>query len=153
MKTQDSRQFPLRQMILALVFLGIVGLLIELLLLEHFDSITQWIPLVSLGLGLATSVAVARRPTRSSMLAFQLMMAVFVVTGLLGLVLHLKGNVEWELERSPDLGGWQLIWEALRGATPVLAPGALAQLGLLGLAWSYRHPAMDPDYKAKEMIQ
>ena len=66
MKTQDSRQFPLRQMILALVFLGIVGLLIELLLLEHFDSITQWIPLVSLGLGLATSVAVARRPTRSS---------------------------------------------------------------------------------------
>lgn len=153
MKTKNSRQFPLRQMILALVFLGIVGLLLELLLLEHFDSITQWIPLVSLGLGFATSVAVARRPTKSSMRAFQLMMAVFVVTGLLGLVLHLKGNVEWALERSPDLGGWQLIWKALRGATPALAPGALAQLGLLGLAWSYRHPAMDPDYKAKEMIQ
>ena len=140
-------------MILGLVFLGIIGLLIELLLLEHFDSTTQWIPLVSLGLGLATSAAVARRPTNSAMRAFQFMMAVFVITGLLGVVLHLKGNVEWALERDPDLGGWQLIWKALRGATPALAPGALAQLGLLGLAWSYRHPAMDPEYKAKETAQ
>ena len=140
-------------MILGIVFLGIVGLLLELLLLEHFDSWTQWIPLVGLGLGLATSMAVARRPTKSAMRAFQIVMAIFVITGLVGLVLHLKGNVEWALERDPDLGGWQLIWKALRGATPALAPGALAQLGLLGLAWSYRHPAMDPEYKAKEIAQ
>ena len=152
MTTQDLRGFALRKMIFALVFLGIVGLLLELLLLEHFDSATQWIPLVSLGLGLATAVSVARRPTRASMRAFQLMMLAFVVTGLLGLVLHLKGNVEWALERSPDLGGWQLAWKALRGATPALAPGALAQLGLLGLAWSYRHPALDPEHKATETV-
>ena len=137
-------------MILGLVFLGITGLLLELLLLEHFDSATQWIPLVSLGLGLAAATAVARRPTRASMRLFQLTMAIFVIAGLLGLVLHLKGNVEWALERRPNLGGWQLIWKALRGATPALAPGALAQLGLLGLAWSYRHPAMNPEHKAKE---
>ena len=153
MTTKVSRTIPLRQLILWIVFLGIIGLLLELLLLEHFDSWTQWIPLVSLGLGLAASAAVARRPTKSAMRAFQLMMAVFVITGLVGLVLHLKGNVEWALERDPDLGGWQLIWKALRGATPALAPGALAQLGLLGLAWSYRHPAMDPEYKAKETAQ
>jgi hypothetical protein len=140
-------------MILAIVLLGIIGLILELLLLEHFDSATQWIPLVCLGLGLATATTVARRPTRGSMRAFQLTMGVFVVAGLLGLILHLKGNVEWELERSPDLGGWELIWKALRGATPALAPGALAQLGLLGLAWSYRHPATNPEFKAKEIDQ
>ena len=150
MTLKGPRPFPLRQMILGLVFLGIIGLLLELLLLEHFDSATQWIPLVSLGLGLAASLAVARRPTNSVMRAFQIMMAIFVITGLVGVVLHLKGNVEWALERDPDLGGWQLIWKALRGATPALAPGALTQLGLLGLAWSYRHPAMDPENKAKE---
>ncbi len=29
--------------------------------------------------------------------------------------------------------GLVLLWRSLRGATPALAPGALAQLGLLGL--------------------
>lgn len=148
---KDSRQYPLRQMVLALVLIGIIGLMVELLLLEHFESATQWIPLLSLGLGLATTVAVARGPTVSSIRVFKLMMSAFVITGLLGLILHMKGNVEWVLERHPELGGWPLIWEALRGATPALAPGALAQLGLLGLAWSYRHPALEPEHKAKEM--
>jgi hypothetical protein len=74
-------------------------------------------------------------------------MIVFVLAGILGLVLHFKGNVEWALERHPDLGRMTLIWEALTGATPALAPGALAQVGLLGLAWSYRHPALRPDSK------
>lgn len=153
MNAQRFRQYSLRKALLALVFLGVIGLIVELLLLEHFESWTQWIPLVALGLGLATTLAVARAPRGTSMRAFQLMMAVFVVAGLLGLVLHLKGNVEWALERDPELGGWQLVWKALRGATPALAPGALAQLGLLGLAWSYRHPAMDSEHKAKEKAQ
>jgi len=58
----------------------------------------------------------------------------------LGLVLHFKGNMEWALERNPDLGGANLIWKSLTGATPALAPGALTQLGLLGLVWAYRNP-------------
>lgn len=134
-------RFNLRQMILALVFIGIIGLIAELLLQKHFDSATQWIPLVSLGAGLATTAAVARNPTRLTMRAFFITMIVFVGAGLLGLVLHFKGNIEWALERNPELGGMTLVWKALTGATPALAPGALAQLGLLGLAWSYRHPA------------
>lgn len=135
-------RYSLRQMILALVLIGIVGLIVELLLQKHFDSATQWIPIVSLGLGLATTAVVARNPTRVAMQAFVITMLVFVAAGVLGLVLHFKGNVEWALERNPELGGMTLIWKALTGATPALAPGALAQLGLLGLAWSYRHPAV-----------
>jgi hypothetical protein len=65
-----------------------------------------------------------------------------VVTGLAGLALHYKGNVEFELERDESLRGLKLFWEAIRGATPTLAPGALAQLGLVGLAFTYRHPAL-----------
>ena len=91
---------------------------------------------------LATTAAVARNPTPVTIRAFVITMLVFVGAGLLGLVLHFKGNVEWALERNPELGGMTLIWKALTGATPALAPGALAQLGLLGLAWSYRHPAV-----------
>ena len=131
----------LRQMILALVFLGIIGLIAELLLQKHFESVTQIIPLASLGAGLATTIIVARNQTHATIRAFRIMMVVFVFAGLLGLVLHFKGNVEWALERNPELGGVKLVWKALTGATPALAPGALAQLGLLGLAWSYRNPA------------
>jgi hypothetical protein len=144
-------RWSLRQMILGLVIIGTVGLIAELLLQEHFESLTQIIPLAALGAGLATTIVVARSPTRGPLRAFTFMMIVFVLAGVLGLVLHLKGNMEWELERTPELGGMSLIWKSLTGATPALAPGALAQLGLLGLAWSYRHPARRPDSGNLEM--
>jgi hypothetical protein len=134
-------RITVRQMILALVFIGIVGLSLDLLLEKHFESATQLIPLVVLGAGLATTMVVASNPTPAAMKAFIIVMALFVAAGVLGLVLHFKGNMEWALERTPELRGTPLIWKSLTGATPALAPGALAQLGLLGLAWSYRHPS------------
>jgi len=73
---------------------------------------------------------------------FQAIMLLFVLVGLLGIYLHLRGNLEFALERDPSLSGGRLIWKILRGATPALAPGALAQLGLLGLVYTYRHPAL-----------
>jgi hypothetical protein len=135
-------RLTLRQMILGLVLLGIIGLIAELLLQEHFESATQIIPLACLGAGLATTILVARSSTHSTLRLFTFMMIVFVAAGVLGLVLHFKGNMEWALERQPELSGMTLVWKSLTGATPALAPGALAQLGLLGLAWSYRHPAL-----------
>jgi hypothetical protein len=69
-------------------------------------------------------------------------MGLYVAAGVLGVYLHLRGNFEFERERDPSLGGSALLWEAMRGATPALAPGALAQLGLVGLAFAFRHPAL-----------
>ena len=139
----SGRDWSLRGILLALVQLGIAGLLAELFLLEHTESLAQWIPVVSLSVGLVSAAAVAIRPTRASLRLFQGIMAVFVVAGLVGLVLHLRGNVEFALERDGSLRGAALFWEALRGATPALAPGALFQLGLLGLAFTLRHPVLD----------
>jgi hypothetical protein len=69
-------------------------------------------------------------------------MAACVVAGAVGFYLHMRGNFEFELESNPSLRGAALVWEALKGATPSLAPGALAQLGLLGLVAAHRHPAL-----------
>ena len=132
----------LRQLVLALVFIGIVGLEIELALLRHAESFSQWIPHIVLLVGLVVTVLVYLRPTRATFRVFQTLMWMFVVIGLLGVFFHLKGNVEFALERDPSLGGANLIWKVLRGATPALAPGALSQLGLLGLVYAYRHPAL-----------
>lgn len=134
----------LRRLLLALVGIGILGLEAELLLLEHVEDLSQWIPVVSLAVGLVLTVAVWMRPGRGTLRAFRAVCALFVAAGVLGVYLHMDGNVEFARESEPSLAGLPLLWEALKGATPALAPGALAQLGLLGLALAYRHPALRP---------
>lgn len=132
----------LRQLVLALVFIGIVGLEIELALLRHADSFSQLIPHIVLLIGLLATALVYFRPSGATLRAFQAIMWLFVVIGLLGLFFHFKGNLEFATERDPSLSGFKLIWKVLRGATPALAPGALSQLGLLGLIYTYKHPAL-----------
>jgi hypothetical protein len=130
-----------RRLLIGLVLLGTLGLIAELLLMEHFDGWQMWIPLVVLALGLAVSGVAALRPTGSMVRIFQALMGMFVLTGLLGLWLHYRGNEAFELEIAPATSGFALVWKAMRGAVPTLAPGALVQLGLLGLIWGYDHPA------------
>ena len=65
-----------------------------------------------------------------------------VVSGLIGLWQHYQGNVEFEREMYPDLGGLELVVKALHGAFPALAPGTMIQLGLLGMAYTFRHPGL-----------
>ena len=132
----------LRRILLAVVLVGIAGLGAELFLLEHYDGVWQWVPIVALAAGLALTVAVGVRPGRAVLLAFRAVMVAFVVAGAVGVYLHLDGNAEFERESDAAIRGTALLWEALRGATPSLAPGSLAQLGLIGLALAYRHPAL-----------
>jgi len=132
----------LRQLVLALVFIGVVGLEIELALLRHADSFSQLIPHIVLLIGLLATILVYLRPSAGTLRPFQAIMWLFVVIGLLGLFFHFKGNLEFAMERDPSLSGFKLIWKVLRGATPALAPGALSQLGLLGLIYTYRHPVL-----------
>ncbi len=131
----------LRRLLLLVVIVGAVGLLAELLLIEHFEDPWQFAPLVLLGAVLVTSIAVLVRPARGLLRAFQVLMALCLVAGALGVWLHYQGNVEFAREQDPALRGLALAWESLRGATPALAPGAMAQLGLLGLIYTLHHPA------------
>lgn len=138
----NLKSASLRQLLLFVVLIGVVGLEVELALLRHADSFSQWIPHVALFIGLISTVLVYLSPRPGRLKAFQLVMVMFLIVGALGVVLHLKGNVEFATERDPSLSGLRLVWKVLRGATPALAPGALAQLGLLGLLYTYRHPAL-----------
>ena len=104
----------------------------------HIEDIWQQVPLVLLAaavLALGWNVA---RPGMASARMFRLISVLLVAGGLAGLVLHYRSNVEFELEMYPDLGGVRLVSEALSGAIPALAPGALIQLGLVGLAHTYQ---------------
>ena len=116
----------------ALIF-GLMGTGLELALLEHYEDAWQLIPIVLLAAGLAGSVWHITVPSRYSGRVLGALMLAFVVAGLLGLWLHFKGNMEFELEMYPGLTGWPLVWKTLGGAVPALAPGTMIFVGLIGL--------------------
>lgn len=134
----------LRRLLLFTLIVSVVGTLTELLLLEHFEDAWQWAPVALLAGALLTLGWFALERGATSLNVLRGLMVLCIASGLVGLILHYKGNVEFELEMYPDLAGWKLFKDSMMGATPALAPGAMVQIGLVGLAWTFRHPA----YKA-----
>lgn len=134
-----------RRLALYLLLFSIVGVLAELYFLEHFEDRPQWIPVVLLGVGVIVGGWVATTASRAAVRALQTLMGLYLISGGLGIFLHLKSNVEFELELHPDVGGMELLMESLSGAMPALAPGTMVQIGLLGLLVCFRHPALGGD--------
>ena len=140
--TLNVKTPDLRRLLIGVLVFGIVGAIIDLLLLEHTEGFWQWIPLVALGAALVAAVVCLAAPSALMVRLLVWSMALNLAMGLAGLVLHLKGNVEFELEMYPTMGGFELAWEALKGATPALAPGSLILIALVGVVACYGHPAM-----------
>ncbi len=137
--TSESRVAVIRRILLCILLIGLAGLAAELLLLKHDENATQLIPLVLIGAAFAAIAWDAARGGAASLLALQLTMVLFVVAGPLGMYLHFRANVEFQREVDPSIAGRALFWKAMTAKTPpALAPGAMAQLGLIGLAYSYR---------------
>jgi hypothetical protein len=134
-----------RRILLAGLWLGISGTAVELLLLEHYEEWRQMIPLGLLAAGLLALVWHAVHRSAAPLRALQVLMLMFVIAGATGLLLHYRGNAEFELEMYPSKAGWELFRESMMGATPALAPGTMIQLALIGLAYSYRHPLLRRD--------
>ena len=133
----------IRKMLFATLIVGIIGTAGELVLLGHVESPTQWIPFIVLGAAALVMAWHRLRPSARTVLAMQMAMAVFVVTGVIGVGMHLNGNIEFERELHPDEGGIEFIRKTVAGATPLLAPGSMVLLGLVGFAHSYRHPCIE----------
>jgi hypothetical protein len=132
-----------RRILLAILLVGIAGLSLELSLLAHVEDIYQLIPLVINGAGVIAIAIVAVRPSLGSVRLFQLVMLLFIISGGVGVQLHYQATTEFQLEMDPALSGWALFRKAIVAkAPPALAPGAMIQLGLIGLAYTFRHPAL-----------
>ncbi len=147
---------PWRRLALYLLLVGTAGVAVELVLMEHYEDVWQWTPIALLGGGLVLGALIVFRPRRIAVRMFRGLMAVYVFSAGLGIYFHLKANVEFELELRPTMGGSELIIETLKGAMPALAPGAMLQLGLLGLLIGFRHPAfaaVEPDMKTPNTVE
>lgn len=69
-------------------------------------------------------------------------MGLLLIAAPAGIYFHLTGNYTTEHDFDPSLLGFDLWLTVIRGEAPSLAPGTLAQFGLLGLLYSWRHPAL-----------
>jgi hypothetical protein len=125
-------------MLLAILALGLTGTAIDLVLLDHNETSIQLVPLLLIGLGLAVLIWNAMAESSSSLIALRVTMSAFIAAGILGIALHYKGSVEFQKEIDPSMQGFDLFSKAIRSkAPPALAPAIMAQLGLLGLVYTY----------------
>jgi hypothetical protein len=112
----------LRRGMLALVGLGTAGAIVELVVLEHYTDWNQLIPLVVAAVGLLAATWMALAPGLTALRVWQFTMLLFVGTGITGITMH-----------------YDLASDTVD--PPILAPGLFVQLGLLGLLYTFRHPA------------
>jgi hypothetical protein len=133
-----------RKILLAIWLLGVIGISTELWLLAHTEDVIQLIPLGLAGLGIAAIVVTVLRPSAGAIRLFQAVMVLFLISGAVGCYLHFEVNMEFQREMDPALTGLALFRKAIVAKSPpALAPGAMVQLGLIGLAYTFRHPSMD----------
>lgn len=130
-------------MLLAVLVLGLLGTAAELVLLSHYEDWKQLAPLALIGLALVFVIWHLAAPSASNVHALRVLMTLFLFSGGIGVGLHYGANAEFESESDPSLRGYPLFKESLAGATPLLAPGTMVQLGLIGLIYTYRHPRLE----------
>ncbi|MCS6827488.1 MAG: hypothetical protein NZ553_12815 [Caldilinea sp.] len=141
---QTTLEGRYRLFLLALAAALCIGTPTELWLTGHTDSPLQWIPFALCGLG-SLAIAVAwLRPSRRTLRSLQAAMVLLFAGAALGSFEHYEHNVELALEIRPGAVLSDVLFEAMKGANPLLAPGVLALAALLGLAAVYRHPLMGP---------
>src|SRR5690606_10877941 len=80
---RTGMRYDWRGLLLAVLLFGMVGIGIELLLLEHTEEFWQWLPIVLLGIGIVGALALAVRPSRVTVRTFQTIMLLFLAAGAL----------------------------------------------------------------------
>ena len=151
--TQRNDAATLRRLVLIVLTIGIVGVGFELVLLDHMEDYWQWAPIGLLAVGLPVSIWLILSPGVAIIRTYQVLMVLYVLSGFVGQWLHYQGNMEFELEMYPSREGLELVWEALGGAYPALAPGTMTLLGLLGLVACLRHPALSANSVSNKTME
>jgi hypothetical protein len=134
----------LRKWLMAVLAVALAGTLLELLLLAHYEEPWQFVPLALIVAALGAIGWHTVRPGAGVVRGIQLVMTLFVVAGVVGVVLHLRGAAEFQREIDPSMATRELLSKALRAQSPpALAPGVMSQMGLIGLIAVYRDPALE----------
>lgn len=123
-----------------------IGMAVELVLMGHHEDVNQFVPLALAAAAVPALVWAAVRPGVVALRALQFVMLCYVGAGIIGIALHAQANAEFQWEMDPAIGGLDLVRAVVEAtAPPAFAPGLMVHLGLLGLVYTYRHPALRED--------
>ena len=138
----DTLSF-IRKLLLGVLAVGLIGSAADLMLLGHYEDAWQMVPLVLIAAAVLIVGWLLVKNTAAAVTALRITMVLCVASGVIGMTLHFNGNREFQHELDPSLSGWALFSTVMTAkAPPALAPGAMIQLGLIGLVSTYRHPAL-----------
>lgn len=140
--TEPATMRTVRRALLVLLVFFMLGTGTDLMLLDHHEGAWQVVPLALLAAGLVVA-AWSVRGGAGAVATMRILMVLFVAAGFMGIVLHYLGNREFQLEMDPAAGGWPLFWKVVTAKSPpALAPASMVMIGLLGLIYTYQHPAL-----------
>lgn len=145
-KHSDSSSEVLRRIRKFLLLLTIslfAGALAELWLVGHTEDVLQLVPFVLSVVGIVVSLLVFFWPSTGTIQVMRIWMAVVVLGTLLGIYLHIEGNVAFEREVDPQATTSRLLLQGLGGGNPLLAPGILTIAAVLAVAATYRYQHSD----------
>jgi hypothetical protein len=126
-----------------LALFALLGVIVELILLQHDEEWRQWLPIGVAAVTALLLVSQLVRPSAGGVLMLRVSAVVLLVSGVLGVYFHYQGNLEFQMEIDAAQHGWALMKKILEAkAPPALAPGVLVQLGVLTLIYTYRHPEL-----------
>ncbi len=132
-----------RAFLLYVAALVLLGAILELWFSEHTEGLVQLIPFGLAGAGLIATIGVITKPNRRTVWALRFVTVVLAVGALYGIYEHVSHNLLFELEIRPTASLGDVVWEALFGASPLLAPAVLGLAALLAAAATYGHPDLE----------
>lgn len=151
MSEQAGAAGLLRRALLALGAVGILAIAFELASARHWETLVQLVPWAALAVVAAALALVAARPNRARLTVARALGAVVLAAALYGVVMHVKASYD----AGPLDGTYGARWDAAAavtriwwsftetvGPSPALAPAALAQVSLLVLLATLRHPRL-----------
>jgi hypothetical protein len=136
----------LRTLVLVVLVIGLLGTVTELVLLEHYEQVLQLVPVVLIAAALVAIIWQVVSKDAVSLRVLEIVMYLFVLAGFAGVIAHFYGSAEFQLDLNPSMSAWELLEKVMRAkAPPLLAPGMMLQMGLLGLIYVYS----DVRYRAR----
>ena len=142
MMTSERILSNLRRFLLIVALLMYVGTVVELWLLDHNQDAIQIIPFILCAVGMAAVIGGLFSPSRVSLLTLRVVAVIEAIGSLFGIGYHAWTNFSFESEIRPNAAFETLIVPTLKGAAPLIAPGALMFAALIATAATYYHPVM-----------
>lgn len=131
----------LRRIVLTILLFSMVGAFLDLFMIEHYGEWRQQIPLLLFGFTILTLFGHALLQSKWMVRLVQCSMILLAAGGILGLIFHYQVSAAFQLEMNESMPWWRVARHVLRAtAPPALAPMAMVQMGLIGVACMFRHP-------------